>query len=233
MSLVPQRGDIKHAMKAAIRRNGQKPCSVCGKPRYSLSQYCVHHWMRYRNTGHHNGKHYPIRFFESEIKEIRTIIRINRNHKLVLDALATIDTILYTAGVKHLPNIPRRGNRYVAGVYQWVQEGQLTTTDILAVLGGMTLKNFREDGLFKSDKHFEYSIALKFLKSKYGLFNKKFGGRGNRDIASPILRPLGRMLWDKLGYSLVRLYHAANDRAKENQNINKIIPADAPLVTQD
>ena len=89
----------RYSLSYAIKMNKKETCRVkgCDNPRYNVSYYCRYHLNRKRRTGHVEGKSIPRSHYDGMRDLAYKVIRLNRNHLLITEALHFIDTLLYRA----------------------------------------------------------------------------------------------------------------------------------------
>lgn len=153
--------------RIAVRSQSNLGCAVssCARTVQGLSRYCRFHDQRNQTYGHPLGttfRHGQLKPFK---REAALFIQKQRGHPGIEAAIQWLDNWIQEApdpGVIHARSTARaRSNRLL----DRMRRGGVTGEDALAIVAGMyAAREFQPRG-FKSDRHWNHQLAVRFIRS--------------------------------------------------------------------
>lgn len=138
----------------------------CNQPARNFGSYCRHHDTRNAQTGDPNG----ITIKERDTRTLRRLsermIRHHQDHPGVKSALEFLRSLTEVASTKapahiHANSSPAdRLDRWLSQMHK----SSVTPEDMLAMVVAMYALREDRPGLFRSDRHFNHQLAIRFLR---------------------------------------------------------------------
>ena len=200
----------RYSMNYAIKMNEREPCRVkgCENSRYHVSYYCLYHLNRKKRTGHPEGKLIPRSHFYGMRELTAKVIRLNRKHRLITEALGWIDTLLFRTTRTGDPRLNRKANFYCRNVVESGYKEKFDAANILALLSAVALAHWGKGGSwFHDDGEYNRNVATRFIR---------FGKLDGHPLQPQAVKKLERLLDKKLGYAMLRIARAAEKLHEED-----------------
>lgn len=190
-------------LPVALKRNKELTCKFCDKPRFQLSRMCLYHFNRWKRTGHVDGHIRHLKFFKGTIAEVAEIIRLNRKHLLIQNALGFIDRILYNSNHAGTPGLNRAAERYLRKISEVVESGKIDNVAILEVVAAIVYKHHIQNSAFLNDDNFLATLGTRFIHLAPGI---------PAVLKVTPRRQIERLLWRNLGHACLSIRDGVNQR---------------------
>lgn len=150
------------------RRAYGTTCEVTGclYPAHKLGRYCREHAKVNERTGHPLGT--TIRYAEIKhlVKASRRYIRQNMDHPQIAEALAWLYDLINDPWRRRIDHVPRNATPKQR-LGRWLdrfEDQRVHEIHALALVAGMYLHREMYPRDYRSDRHFQHQLAVRFLR---------------------------------------------------------------------
>lgn len=124
-------GMRSYSIHYALKMNARQICKYCKtEPRYQLSNKCHKCFYQWKLTGAVGGRTHRAKEFDITRDTVKEVLRINRKHELVIQAVAFVDRMLFRAQRTGDPRLNRKANLYL----QRLAEAEVDAFDMLSLM---------------------------------------------------------------------------------------------------
>lgn len=186
------------SMRPDIQVNTQRPCAHarCTKPRHGIGKYCAAHGKASKLYGSPTAKRVRRFEYKTELKEVRAIIRKNRENPAVVEALRFLEDWLQRAARgERVPAREQMDHIYTAGA------GALDVlTEVAAVwLFYMRRPHHYDDG---PELTMQLAAAVIHLRARRASYLNKDGSYRYRPVGAIARKECGGLIRERLGFLL-------------------------------
>lgn len=156
-------------LKATIRRNeaSGRQCEVqaCFRPVEKISRYCVQHDSVNKRTGDPRGHTVRVRELRPYVATVTRYIKQHWEHPAIAEASRRVSELVYGARRR---NVGKRPNatpqERLSGWLDRLEGKRVPPEELLCIVAAMFLYREDQPHAFKSDRHFQHQLAIRFLR---------------------------------------------------------------------